>query len=249
MVYGLLIIFIAKIINLLRMKTFITIVLGLSMCSEIYGQCNSFFPMKENVRYEYEMFDKKEKMTVRMSQTMKNISGSGDNMNATLVQELFDPKKGDKVSSGELDWSCVNGTLHFDMKSMNLMMENGQQMNMGESGMSVDVTGDELDLPSDLEVGQKLKDVNYTIKIAMGSLTIMNRTFNIKERKVESRENVTTTAGTFDCFKVTFVTEDEKGRNQKSTMWYAKDAGLIKAENYNDDSKLITRQVLVKMVK
>ena len=32
-------------------------------------------------------------------------------------------------------------------------------------------------------------------------------------------------------------------------MWYAKDAGLIKTENYKDDGKLITRQVLVKLVK
>lgn len=231
------------------MKTFITACLSLCILYEISAQCNSFFPMKENVRYEYEMFDKKEKMTFKMAHTMKNISGSGDNMNATLAQEIFDPKKGDKISSSELDWSCKDGTLHFDMKSMNLMMDNTQQMSMGDAGMSVDVTGDELDLPSELEVGQTLKDVSYTIKMAMGTMTLMNRTYYVHERKVESKESITTTAGTFDCYKVTFITSDEKGRESKSAIWYAKDAGMVKTENYNDDEKLINRQLLVKIVR
>jgi hypothetical protein len=231
------------------MRTLFTAFLSLCFSFQIYAQCNSFFPLKENVRYEYEMFDKKEKMTARMTHTMKNISGSEDNMKATLAQEIFDGKKGDKISVSELDWTCQNGTLHFDMKSMNLMMDNTQQMNMAEGGMSIDVTGDELDLPSELEVGQTLRDVSYTIKITMGTLPLINRTFTVKDRKVESRENLTTPAGTFDCYKVTFTTTDEKGRSQKSSIWYAKDAGMIKNENYNDDGKLINSQVLVKVVK
>ncbi len=189
-------------------------------------------------------------MTFKMTHTFKNITGSGDNMEAVLAQEIYDPKKGDKISSSELNWKCENGTLHFDMKSMSLAMDNGQQMNMGDAGMSVDVTGDRLDLPSDLSVGQTLKDVTYNIKMAMGSVTLMNRTFYVKDRRVESQESVTTPAGTFECYKTMFTTTDEKGRNAtKSAIWYAKEAGVVKTENYNDDGKLINRQVLVKIVK
>lgn len=231
------------------MKLLLTILLALSVSIEILGQCNSFFPLKENVRYEYELFDRKEKMTGKMSHTLKNVSGSGDNMSATLIQDLYDPKKGDKISSSELSWKCVNGVLHFDMKSMTLAMDNGQEMNMGETGMSLDVTGDEMDLPSELSVGETLKDVTYTVKMAMGTMTLMNRTFYITDRKVESQESVTTPAGTFDCYKLTFVTSDEKGRNTTSAVWYAKDAGMIKSENYKDDGKLISRQVLIRMAR
>ena len=208
-----------------------------------------FFPLKENVRYEYELFDKKEKLTSKVAQTLKTVSGSGDNMDAVVTYDLYDAKKGDKTGSMNLHWKCINGTLHFDMRSMTMMMENGQEMNMGESGMSVDVTGDELDLPTDLSVGQTMEDVSYNIKMTMGTLTLMNRTYNIKDRKVESKESLTTTAGTFDCYKITFVTEGEKGGTTKSAMWYAQDAGLVKTENYKDDGKLIARQVLVKLVK
>ena len=58
-------------------------------------------------------------------------------------------KKGDKLTSADLNWECKDGTLHFDMRSMTMMGDNGQEMNMAETGMGVDVTGDELDLLSD----------------------------------------------------------------------------------------------------
>ncbi|WP_276372382.1 hypothetical protein [Chryseolinea sp. H1M3-3] len=226
--------------------TFLAVILS----AQLFAQCNEFFPLKENVRYEYEMYDKKEKMTFKMSHTMKNVSGSGDNMSATLAQDMYDPKKGDKISSSELNWTCENGVLHFDMKSMSLTMDNGQQMNMGETGMSMDVTGDRLDLPSNLSVGQTLKDVSYNIKMAMGNMTLMNRTFHVKDRKVEAQENITTPAGTFSCYKVTYITSDDKGRNSsKSAVWYAKDAGMVKSEMYTDDGKLTNRQLLVKIEK
>lgn len=232
------------------MKILIATTICLSLTLQIFAQCNSFFPMKENVRYEYEMYDKKEKLTTKMTHTFKNVKGSGDNMTATLAQEIFDAKKGDKIAASDLSWKCENGTLHFDMRSMTLMMDNTQEMNMGDAGMSVDVTGDQLDLPSELSVGQTLKDVSYTIKMTMGSVTVMNRTYHIKDRKVETQESLTTQAGTFDCYKLTFTTTNEKGGGTiKSALWYSKDAGMVKTENYKDDGKVSYRQVLVKVVK
>src|SRR5688500_19316953 len=121
------------------MKALLAIALASLASLEILAQCNSFFPLKENVRYEYEMFDKKDKMTVKMSYTLKNVSGSGDNMNATVTQDLYDAKKGDKLTSAVLNWKCENGTLHFDMRSMTIMGDNGQEMKMDENGMCFDV--------------------------------------------------------------------------------------------------------------
>lgn len=231
------------------MKALLTIVLATLVSFKVFAQCNAFFPLKENTHHEYELFDKKEKLTVKMTYTLKNVKGSGDNMSATVMQDLYDAKKGDKISSADLNWKCENGTLHFDMRSMTMMGDNGQEMNMAETGMGVDVTGDELDLPSALTVGQTLNEATYTIKMTMGTITVMNRTYTIKDRKVESQESLTTPAGTFDCYKITFLTADNKsGNTTKSAMWYAKDAGLIKSENYKDDGKLITRQLLVKLV-
>lgn len=232
------------------MKTLLVTAVAILLSLEIFGQCNSFFPLKENIQYEYEMYDRKEKLSSRMTHSFKNVTGSGDHLKATIAQEIYDPKNDEKLVSSELEWECENGTLHFDLKSMTMNMDNAQQMNMGETGMNVEVTGDELDLPSNLSVGQTLKDVSYNIKMTMGTLSIMNRTYHVKDRKVETQESLTTPAGTFNCYKVTFTTTDEKGRGAtKSAMWYAEDAGMVKSENYNDSGKLLNRQVLVKLVK
>lgn len=229
-----------------------SLLLGMSLAFPGFSQCNAFYQLKENVRYEYDHFDRKEKLSFKMAQTLKNISGSGNNISATLSQELFDAKKGDRISSSDLVWKCQDGILHFDMKSMTLNMDNAQQMNMGDAGMSVDVTGDELDLPSDLKVGQTMKDISYHIKMTMSGITIMNRPFSIKERKVESQESITTPAGTFDCYKINYLTTSEGGVGSgtiETSVWYAKDVGLVKMESYKEDGKLTSRQILTKLVK
>ncbi|HEX6223669.1 MAG TPA: hypothetical protein VFZ52_04635, partial [Chryseolinea sp.] len=79
------------------MKVLLTIALLLFIWVENLAQCNSFFPLKENVRYEYELFDKKEKLTSKVAQTLKTVSGSGDNMDVVVTYDLYDAKKGDKT--------------------------------------------------------------------------------------------------------------------------------------------------------
>lgn len=204
--------------------------------------------MRENARFEYDHFDRKEKLTVHTINTFKNVSGTGNNIKATMVQEIIDPKKDKSMGTSETEWICENGVLHFTVNSMSVM-DNGQQTN---PGMTVDVTGDKMDVPSNLSVGMTLKDITYNIKMAMSGMNLMNRTFTVKDRKVESQEDVTTPAGTFKCYKITFTTTSEKGLGSgtfKTAMWYAKDAGMVKSENYKEDGKLSSRQVLTAITK
>jgi hypothetical protein len=213
------------------------------------AQCNDFYPIKEGLRYEYDHFDKKEKVTMHTVSTFKNVSGSGDNLKATLVQEATDVKKNQSLGTTESEWICENGVLHFTMNTMS-MIDNGQQG--GDPGMKVAVTGDKMDVPPNLKVGQTLKDMNYNITMTMAAMTIMNRDFKLRNRKVEKEETVTTPAGTFPCLKITFTTTSEKGLGSgtiQSAMWFAKDVGLVKSENYKEDGKLMNRQVLTKIVR
>lgn len=211
------------------------------------AQCNSYYPMKEGVRFEYSHYDKKDKLSLKTVNTFKDVKGSGSSMRATMVQEIIDAKKNTSIGTSETEWVCENGILHFTMNSMS-MADNGQQP--GSPGMDVEVTGDKMDIPSDLKVGQTLNDITYTVKMAVSGVNLMNRTFMVKNRKVETKESVTTPAGTFECFKITFTTTSAKGIGSgttKTAMWYAKDAGLVKSENYKEDGKFINRQLLTKV--
>jgi hypothetical protein len=213
------------------------------------AQCNDFFPMKEKVKYQYDHFDKKEKLSLRTTQTLKNIKGSGNSMTATMVQEVIDVKKEKIIATTESEWACEGGTLHFEINQMSL--DNVQQSNAA-SGMTMEVTGDKMDIPSDFEVGQKLKDLTYNLKMAMSGMSLMNRTFKITDRKVETKEPVTTPAGTFECYKMTYKTTSTGGIGSgtlKSVSWFAKNVGMVKTETFSENDKLMSRQVLSKIEK
>lgn len=211
------------------------------------AQCNAFFPMRENVKVYYDHFDKKDKVTVQTTQKLINITGSGSSMKATMVQEIIDAKKNEVITTSESEWTCDGGTMHFHVSNLSYMEAAGPS-----GGMTMDVTGDQMDMPSSLSVGQTLKDVSYNMKMAMGGVTMMNRKFDVTDRKVEAQEDVTTPAGTFSCYKMTFNTSSQGGMGggkTKSIMWYAKDVGLVKSETYADNGKLIARQVLSRIDK
>lgn len=227
------------------MKRLLVLFALLSNVIDASAQCNAFFPIRENVTFFYDHFDKKDKLVLTTTQKLINVSGSGDNMKGTMVQELIDAKKKEPVGTYESDWSCEGGTVRFNMNNIAF-----SDPAMAASGMTMDVSGDKMDLPTSLSVGQTLKDVSYQIKMNVNGVTMMNRTFNVTDRKVESQEDVTTPAGTFKCYKVTFNTTSRGGMGggtTKSVIWYAENAGMVKSETWSENGKLLGRQVLTKI--
>jgi hypothetical protein len=229
------------------MKSSLLMLLLTVISTELAAQCNTYFPMRENVKVHYDFYDRKEKLTLRMTQKLINVTGSGNAMKGTMVQELIEVKKNELIGSYESEWNCQGGTVHFNINNMAFT-----EPAMAGSGMTMDVSGDQMDLPSSLQVGQNLKDLSYQLKMGMNGMSIMNRTFTITDRKVEAEESITTPAGSFSCLKVSFTTTSKGGiggGTTKSVMWYAKDVGLVKAETFSDNGKLLSRQVLNKIEK
>lgn len=230
------------------MKSFLSIILFFSGLSIAQAQCNAFFPIGEGVKWSYDYYDKKDKLTLKTVQWFKDVSGSGSSMKAMLVQEMIDAKKDKSIGTSESEWICNDGTLHF---AINNMAFEGQAAAPNPS-MTMDITGDKMDVPSSLSVGESLKDLHYQIKMTVSGMTVMNRKFSVTDRKVVSQEKVETPAGTFDCYKVTYTTTSEGGIGSgttKTTIWYAKDVGVVKSENYNEKGGLIGKQVLSRIEK
>src|SRR5690606_23402039 len=117
------------------MKSCISILLFFSSLSFVQAQCNAFFPIREGVKFSYDFYDKKDKLTLKSVQWMKDVSGSGSSMKATLVQEMIDAKKDKSIGTSESEWICDNGTLHF---AVNNMAFEGQAA--PNPSMTVDIT-------------------------------------------------------------------------------------------------------------
>ena len=213
-----------------------------------FGQCHPYFALKEGVKATYDFYNAKNKVVSRSTNEFKNVSETGGKVTATQLTEIIDPDKGDVLTTSRSNWTCDGGVVRFSMDAMSI-----SGTDMSAAGMDVTVEGDEMDIPSDLTPGQTLNDVSYHVTMKMSGIKVMDRNFLIKDRKVEKEESITTPAGTFNCIKITYITESSgksggKSKPMLTSIWYSKDAGMVKMENYNDD-KVSNSQVLTKLEK
>ena len=202
--------------------------------------CTWFFPMKEGAQQKYTTYNAKDKVTGSYQHDLKEIKENGGEKTAIVGVTSFD-KDGVEVYTNDVNLSCKDGVFYIDMK--NYM--NGQTMGAYES-MEVTIDGDYLDMPGNMKAGDKLKDGELTIGISNSGMSIMNMKTIITDRTVETIEDITTEAGTFNCYKITYTLTIKTimTMTMNVTEWYAKDIGLVKSETYKSNGKLSDKTIL-----
>jgi hypothetical protein len=229
-----------------KISFFITVLFLYNVASA--QSCNPFFSIQEGIKSTYDFFNAKNKVVSRNVNEFKNVSGSGDQLKATLLSQVVDVKNGNVTGSSESEWTCDNGVVHFSMNAMAI-----EGVDMTNPTIEVVVDGDDMDIPSAFEVGQTLKDVTYHVKMSVTGITMMDRNFEVKNRKVAGKESITTPAGSFECYKITYTTESigKSGNASKpieTAIWYSANVGMVKTENYKD-GKVSSAQLLTKVEK
>jgi hypothetical protein len=203
-------------------------------------ECSKYYPMIEGATLQYTNYNKKDKPEGVATYKVTHVETSGDVTNATMVIELKD-EKGKEIYKTDYSFTCSGNMVTIDYESLvpSSMFEQYE-------GMEMDISGTDIELPNDLSVGQQLSDANVTVIISMGGIN-MNTTVDMVNRKVEKQENVTTPAGTFDCY-VIYSDNMMKAMMVKQSMpsrvWYAEGVGMIKQESYNKSGKSMGTTVL-----
>jgi hypothetical protein len=118
----------------------------------------------------------------------------------------------------------------------------------GFQDMEVTVSGADLEMPGAMQVGQTLKDGDIKMAVNSSGMNIMNLEVKIYNRKVEAIETITTPAGTFECFKVSYDTEFRTmfKITAKGTEWISRNVGTVKSEQYDKNGKLTGYTLLSK---
>ena len=207
----------------------------------------TFFPTKEGTVLTYKSFDKKGKETSGVKYTIKDVKGSGDNIDITCKVESFDAKE-EMVYSDEITIQQRGDKMYFDMG--NFLNKAAFQQN-GEIPATVEITGNSMEIPLKAEAGQTLPDASVTMAMKMGFIN-MKMSANITNRKVEGWEDLTVKAGTFNCCKFSGdVNATAMGINMKSknTDWYAKGIGMVKTVSYDKNGQLQSTTELIDLKK
>jgi hypothetical protein len=94
-----------------------------------------------------------------------------------------------------------------------------------------------IEYPNDMKPGDALKDATMNLDVDANGMK-QNVTMVVNNRKVVGKESVTTTAGTWECFKIAYksrITVKTMGIgipiNIEGFEWYAPGFGIVKTES------------------
>lgn len=226
-----------------------TFIISLLLLATVFPQasaqtgCSKFYPLKEGTKAELTSYDKKGKIAAVVDYTILNKTQTSEGEVATMKSSIKDDK-GKLIAETEYDVTCDGTKISIDYNSMvsPMMMEQFQNM-------EYDISGVDLEIPNNLSVGQELPDAEMNMKISMSGIN-MNMDLTITNRKVIGKEDVTTPAGTFSCFVITYDMITKMGMTQTSNskQWIAEGVGMVKQEDYQR-GKVSSSSVLTKFSK
>lgn len=225
----------------LKMRSLLFFVVLMGIQLSLKAQCDAYFPFIENTSLTYTYFDKKGKFQSKSQQTIESVEQMSDGSLKAAISAKNMDKKGEEISEVSFDVFCKDDALEMDFSSIIT-----PELQASMTNMEVSISGDNFRLPSDLKVGQEIPDISSDITADMNGFTVIRIHIEQLNKKVEAKESITTDAGTFDCFRVSYDTNLKMivRTKQHVVTWYNKKVGLVKQEIYNKKDKLESSQVL-----
>jgi hypothetical protein len=204
--------------------------------------CGKFFYLTRDAKFEITMYDGNGNVNGKQEWKIDDLKNDGTSWSAD-VKTKFTDKKGRDGTKAQGIYRCVSGTLNADIKMALPHEQMGAFKNM-------DIKGNEayLEYPVNLITGQSLRDANYKMETWNNGSLVAIITFFVNNRKVEGKETVTTTAGSWEAYKITYTSKflvevGKTGRgipmNFKITEWFVPGFGIVKSETYNTNGKLV----------
>lgn len=226
----------------MKFKTLLTIFL-LAPLALFSQDCVFFYPEMEGAELIYQQFNKNGEISGSTSQKVSKFKKTSDGAEATILLKTFD-KKNKPVSESYLEVSCKSGIFYFDMRGYI-----NQQMASAYKDMEVVVHTENLEIPGKLNIGDVLKDGFLTMEISNSGVKFMTMQISITDRKVESKESVTTKAGSFECYKISskITTKTPVTMEMNTTEWFSTGTGLIESESYSGSGKFMGKSELVEL--
>jgi hypothetical protein len=223
---------------------FLAMLLGFSFAGA--QECPMYFPDEVGTIREIRSYDQRNRLTsiVRHEILDKVVA---DNSIRVKVRATSYDRKESEVHSGDLEFICEDGVFTFDLRDYL-----DPSMIASYEEMGVDITGTNLVYPAIMNVGANLPDGSVQMVVKSGGATLLTVSVNISNRKIEAREQITTDAGTFMCYKITYDVASRAGfinSNSSAIEWIAAGAGPVRTETFDRRGRLTGYSVLTSLKK
>lgn len=208
-------------------------------------ECTLYFPDEKGTELVTKNYNQKDKLTGTTVQKITDKVVEGENLTINIDHRSYD-KKDKLIMDGSYEVRCVDGVFYLDMRNM----LDDAALSAYEN-MEVEVDANDMAFPAELSAGQTLPDASITIKVNSSGVTVMTMTVFVNNRKVETKENVTIPAGSFECYKISSDIESKMMVKVRvhSVQWITEDYGVVKTESYDKKGKLQGYSVLDKITR
>lgn len=213
---------------------------GLLCSLALHAQdCTGYYFLQNNKTIEMAILNKKGEQNAKQVYSVSNVNSSGSSATADLASEMFD-KKGKSMAKGKAKIKCNGGVMMVDMK-----MSIPQQP--GGPSMDSDVQADNIyiEYPNEMNVGDALKDAKMQMEMDNNGLK-QSIDMEVFDRKVEGKEKITTPAGSWDCYKISYKSKMRiktmgigMPMNIEGTEWFAPGFGIVKTQSKQGGTEIV----------
>jgi hypothetical protein len=231
-------IYLPIIVNLVFMKMYFLAALLLSLSSSFAQNCSSYYLLQNNRRIDNTIYNKSGQVFGKQHFSVNSVSSSADATTANVHIEMVD-KDDNPVSNSTNTIKCKGGVMMMNMK----MALPQQQQALGAEGTAKGESAF-IEYPSAMKIGDKLKNAQFNMDMNRGGMQ-QHVNMLISNRKVEGKEKITTKAGSWDCFKISYkgkITVNAMGMvlpiDLTGTEWFAPNFGLVKTKSNFGSSEI-----------
>jgi hypothetical protein len=204
------------------------------------GACGKLVFFRQGAEIEATSYGKDGKENSKQYTKILSVTNEGGFTIAKVEGKDVQVGEEQKVTTVNYEYKCDGNKIYFDVASMFRTAEKEQDATF-ESSL--------IEYPINVKEGETLPDATGTMSSERDGKKMLMK-FVYKDRKVGGREEITTPAGTFNCFKISNSVEvemdipgmDEKAKemmkqmknNMKNTTttWFSPDFGIVKMEMY-----------------
>lgn len=205
--------------------------------------CKTYFLMRAGNEIEMTMYDKKGEVSGRSVSKVTSVRPNGETLEAHFGTKVYSGKGKEQFSNADVTVTCSKGVYSMDLRNLVPAESMGAMRDM-----EVRVSGTLAEYPARLEPGMTLKDADLLAEPSTGGVALLKMTISLKNRKVEGKEAITTPAGTYDCYKITYDANLKMGVgvNYQAAEWFAPGFGVVKTETYRN-GKTVGSTLLTKI--
>ncbi len=166
--------------------------------------CSQYVYLQKNKTIEMTAFNNKKEVTFKSVIKVTDVNTANGVTTANIAADAYD-KNGKLVNSSTAVYKCDGGVMMMDM-SVNTQQQAQQQSQQNTKVTFKVINQGYMEYPSGMHIGDHLKDATTQMEIDMSNGMTGVTTVQITDREIVGKENVTTTAGSWDCYKITYKT-------------------------------------------